>query len=135
MIDCEQLAIFEEYVRQKLGTYASPGFTFGKSGTVKNTFLLCDTVPSNLAGRIIPANGQITEIFGACEDVTSGVITVYKRVGAAFNPLTTLTFSSQRKDIEYKTDVNVSAGDEIAAAVTTGTFKNLVFGFQVRGSL
>ena len=68
----------------KVDVSASPGFTWGKSGAVKNSWLLNDTVPSNLAGRVVPIDGQIVEITATAEVNSLGIIKIYKPIAEYF---------------------------------------------------
>jgi len=123
-----------EEVSEQVDVSASPGFTWGASGNVSNSWLVNDTVPSNKAGRIVPVDGEVTDIFFACELSTSGTITLYKRVGSTFNVLATLNVSSVRKLHTTVSGASVSIGDELAMKVTSGSFKNPVVGIVIKGS-
>ena len=123
-------------LEDRVDVSASPGFTWGKSGNITNTWLLNDTVPSNLAGRIVPIDGYIAEAFAACEDPATGTFSIYKRSGATFTLITTLSFTSQRTGTQsYTTGTTVVKGDELAIKVTSGSFKNPIFGLVIKGSL
>jgi len=127
----------EEVANQFAAITASPGFTWGDSGTVNSgTFLLNDTVPSNLAGRIVPlTTGEITQVFVSSQDVDTFDIQVLKRTGpGTFSVLTTISLTAQRIKTETKTGVSVALGDEIATKLSAGSGKNVVVGVIIRGS-
>ena len=118
-------------IDDRISSAVSPGFSWGKSGNAtNNTWLLNDTVPSNLAGRVVPVDGTIVKIFAACQNNTTGSIGIYSRSGATFTLLATITFSSQRFKVDTF-DVDVDAEDELAARVTSGSFKNPVIGVSI----
>jgi len=125
-----------EALEDKVDTSASPGFTWGKSGNVSaGAYLLNDTVPSNLAGRIIPiGNGKIAEVFVACQDNATCILSVEKRSGVSFIELLTISLTTQRNKVQAYT-VSVSKGDELTTKVKTGSIKNPVIGIVIKGSL
>jgi len=116
---------------------ASPGFTWGKSGNITNSYLLNDTVPSNLAGRIVPITaGYIAEIFVSAEVAATCTITIYKRTdpGPVFTPLDSISLIAVRTMVAAST-ASVARGDEIAVKVTAGSVKNPVVGLVIKGEV
>ena len=114
---------------------ASPGFTWGRSGkAVSGAYLINDTVPSNLTGRIVPLyDGLIDTVFVASENADTFVIAIEKRVGAVFTELCTVTVTAARTKIEYLTNINVAYGDELACKIKSGSCKNPVVGIIIKG--
>jgi len=129
-----EAAILEVYDTTQVS--ASPGFTWGSSGnTPTNTWLLNDTVPSNKAGRISPVTGNITDIFFAAENATTGNLGFYRNDGGGvYTLLTTLTVVASRKMHTSGLTVAISEDDEICVQVTSGSFKNPVVGLIIRGT-
>lgn len=115
---------------------ASPGFTWGKSGNVTaGAYLLNDTVPSNLSGRIVPVyDGIIEEVFVACEDTTTVVFAVEKRTdpGPTYTELLTISLTSERVKLQSFT-VSASRPDELCVKVKSGSAKNPVLGVIIKG--
>jgi len=116
---------------------ASPGFTWGKSGSVSNTYLLNDTVPGNTAGRLSPVDGFITTIFVSCEIATSTVIEIQRRTaGPTFTILATVTLSAERKKtVLLAVQPAVAKNDELMIKVTGPSIKNPVIGLIIKGTL
>jgi hypothetical protein len=116
---------------------ASPGFTWGKSGTVgAGTYLLNDTVPSNLSGRLVPVyDGIISEVFvsGEYGSTYTCTIAIEKRNGASWTELTTVSLSSERIKVQTVSSVTLTREDEIAVKVKTGSIKNPVVGVIIKG--
>lgn len=112
----------------------SPGFTWGKSGNVSSgAYLLNDSVPSNLAGRIVPAyNAQITQIFVTTETNDTATLAIETRSGVTFTEIGTISLSAERKKI-VDVAISISWGDEIAVKVKTGSCKNPVLGLVIKG--
>lgn len=140
MLDCETLAIIEEIVNQIAGVSASPGFTWGRSGNLPDqTFLLNDTVPSNVSGRQVPVQtGQITTVFVVAEDPGTYDVRIFKHP----SPFTTLTAVSmvpaygRAKTFSLTAPLpNVSNVDELGAQIINGSAKNAVVGCIIRGTL
>jgi opacity protein-like surface antigen len=125
---------------EEIGTSASPGFTWGRSGTVtSNVWLLNDSVPSNTSGRIIfLQNAQIKKIFIANEDPTAGIVLgIYYHDGNGTN----LTLLGTVTTLAQKTntfDVNFSVQFNKQLAIKTESIsvnaKNLVTGILLKGS-
>jgi hypothetical protein len=72
----------------------SPGWTYGRSNRInKGTYLLNDTVPSNVSGRPIPINGFLVVVavsVGAPEDFS---LDFEEHDGTTFTYLTTVTMT------------------------------------------
>ena len=108
-------------------TAIAPPYTWGKSGNNSSgTYLLNDTVPSNITGRVIPTSGVLYSLSVACEDSTTGDIKLQKRSGASFSDLATISLSSERVKTTYYTGVSISKDDELCMVISSGSFKNLV---------
>lgn len=113
----------------------SPGFTWGRSGNIPtNTYLLNDTVPSNLTGRIVPFAGLIDKIYVSCENTSTFTVTVQKRSGASFVDLFSASLSAERIKVSSPSSVAVSALDELSIKITSGSCKNPVVGIVIKGS-
>ena len=115
-------------------TSVSPGFTWGKSGNVgSGTYLLNDTVPSNIAGRLVSIEeGIISEIFVTSQDVDTFVVAIEKRNGATFIELATLTVTAGRTATGSYSAL-VYRGDELACRIKSGSCKNPVVGIIMQG--
>jgi len=114
---------------------ASPGFTWGKSGKVGPSiiYLLNDTVPSNITGRLVPIDDAIiAEVFVSNELNNTFIIAVEKRVGAVFVELLTISLIAQRTKIQSFA-VSVTRGDELAVKLKSGSAKNPVVGVIIKG--
>lgn len=118
-------------------TSASPGFTWGASGNLNSgSYLLNDTVPSNVAGRMVPlTSGYIAQAFVAVENSTTASFVIQKRSGASFVDLTTITLTAARVGtFNLGTSITVSLNDEIAVKVSSGSCKNPVLGLVIKGN-
>lgn len=130
-----------EEVKASVAASASPGFTWGRSGTVtKNTWLLNDSVPSNTSGRIIALNGAvIKEIFCANEDPTAGIVLgIYQHEGGLVNAilLGAVTTLAQRSNT-FSVSFSVTFGKQLAVKLESSSVnaKNIVVGVQIAGSV
>lgn len=134
---CETQAFIEEFVRQIATISASPGFTWGDSGVIKNSYLLNDTVPSNLAGRLSPVNGSLTTIFVTCENPTNAVVEIRRRVGAVFTTIVSQPMGGVRKlTVSLPFPPTVAKNDELSCFITNGpSLKSPVVGVIIRGTL
>jgi len=137
LIDCVTLAFIEEITNQVSAVSASPGFSWGDTGSLNSgTFLLNDNVASNRTGRIVPLQfGEITQVFVANENANTFTIQILRRTGPnTFVPLTSVSLTAQRSKTESKAGINVGLGDELACRVSAGNCKNPVVGVIIRGT-
>lgn len=125
-----------EEVNNNVAVSASPGFTWGRSGNISNTYLQNDTVPSNTAGRLVPVTtGEITTIFAAAENTSSATIEIRRRVGVVFTTIATCPYGGTRKvTCNVVSPPSVALNDELAVYVS-GSAKNPVVGIIIKGSL
>lgn len=95
-----------------------PSFTWGISGSVKNTYLLNETVPSNVTGRIVPVTGILTNITVANEDAQTFTIEIRERNGG-FTTIASLSLVNERKKTAT-INVPITAGDELSCYISAG---------------
>ena len=98
---------------------ASPGFTWGSSGAIKNSYLQNDTVPSNKAGRLSTVTGTITAIFIVTELANDEyTLQIQRRVGNTFTTIASLVGNGTSRTYQNLTlNVPVTAGDELTAYI------------------
>jgi hypothetical protein len=100
---------------------ATPGFTWGASGAIKNAYLLNDTVPSNLSGRISTVTGVITAVFITTQnDNDKYTLEIRRRDNGTFTTLYSLPTDDtdgERTYIVTGLNVPVTVGDELAAYI------------------
>jgi len=119
-------------------TGATPALTFGERGVLaKGAYLLCDDVPSNLTGWVVPLyDALITEIFIIMENAVVCSFDIQERVGAAFNTLFTITVSPAARISVQSINYAVNRLDELACRVspTSATKpKSPKLGFIIKG--
>lgn len=114
---------------------ASPGFSWGRSGALPtNTYLLNDSVPSNVTGRVVPlTTGIIKKAVIACGTASTFDVKVQKRSGASFVDLFTISVSAARTSVTTQTQAVVS-GDELCILVSSGSTDNLVVSLIMVGT-
>ena len=126
-----------EELCNRLAVSANPGFTWGRSGNVTtNTWLLNDTVPSNKAGRTVTlANGEVTRILTASENLDTYDITIFEHDGDEINLASVVTKSvvASRTGDFVVTSASITQGKQLAAKITSGSAKNLVIGIFLQG--
>jgi hypothetical protein len=133
-----QTAIDE--LASEIQTSASPGFSFGRAGVLtQNTYLLCETVPSNVSGRWVYINSAfVRKVFISNE--TSGPFTldVYYHSGNNVGEtlLGSVTVSSGVGGY-FNVNWSVPSNKQLSvkvAATSTNTLKNAVCGLELTGS-
>lgn len=117
---------------------ASPGFTWGSSGNANtNTWLLNDTVPSNLAGRLVfLQEAELTKLFTTSQNASTYDLGIYSHDGDEIN-LTLLTTASvvAARSGSFDLSILVPTGKHLAVRVTAGSAKNLTAGISLRGKV
>lgn len=116
---------------------ASPGFTWGDSGSIKQSYLLNDTVPSNQSGRVSPVSGVITTVFITAQNSSNGQVEIRKRSGSSFTTIATVGLNGGRTITEtLSSPPAVLKNEELAVFVNATAFiDNPVVGIVIRGSL
>ena len=129
-----------EELKNNATNSASPGFTYGRSGNLpSSTWLLDDTVPSNISGRINYLNNCIiTHIFVANQDPNIITIGVYTHDGDGVNMtlIGTVTTLAQRTNT-FTTSISVPLNKQVAVRVeptSASSGKNMDVGLQLKGN-
>lgn len=120
---------------------ASPGFTWGRSGSVvANAYLLNDSVPSNTSGRVIfLSSAVIQKIFVANQNATAGIVfNIYTHDGNGINltllgSVTTTAARTHTFTVSYSVALNKQVAVRVASGSVTAT--NPVVGCLIRGSI
>ena len=128
-----------DYLKNKVATSASPGFSFGRSGnTPSGTWLLRPgSVPSNKTGIPIGfSSPKITLIAVGNELVSTFDIQIYEHEGDEVNLtlLTTVSIVSSRT-ATFNVDVPATAGRQLAVHVSSGSCKNPGVDIQLSGGV
>lgn len=129
-----------DWLKNKVATSASPGFTWGRSGNVSaNTWLLNDSVPSNLSGRVIFLNNaEIKKVFIANQDLAIIDVGIYTHDGDEINltligSVTTAATRTNTFTVSFPVPINKQIAIKLAAGSNAG--KNLVVGCLIKGDL
>lgn len=116
---------------------STPGFSFGRSGPCgSGTYLQVDSVPSNLAGRIVPfSTASLSNVFISCQNPATFTIEVQTRTGATFTTIYTATVTTSRKFTETGiSGVEFVLGDEVCVKLGSGSCSNIIVGLIIKGS-
>lgn len=115
---------------------ASPGFIMGRQGNAPtNTWLESEGISTNLVGVIVTVNGNLEKAALVTQDDETFTVTIYKRSGANFVSLDTISAAASRKTIKTFTGIQVVEGDELAAQVTSGSAQNIKLIGIITGNL
>ena len=122
-------------VPEFLGTGASPGFAFGRSGNVTaGAYLSNETVPSNLTGIPIElVNGRITGLVVRNQDSNTFDVEIEEHDGTTFTSLGIFSVTASRGDNFFSLDIEITIGKELAAKVSSGSAKNIKAILYVKG--
>jgi len=136
--DVDNVQEFLEYLLTIAGISASPGFTWGRSGNVvSNSWLLNDTVPSNLTGRtVFIYNAEVIQFFTSNQDDPSTyTLGLYEHDGVTYTLLETIAVVGARTATKDLTGVYPTKGNELAVKVESGSGKNITCGVLMKGTL
>ena len=115
---------------------ASPGYTWGKSGNLtSNTYLLNDTVPSNLTPRGVSLTSVVLSkiyVKGEIGLTYTTTLAVERWTGAAFVEIATISLAAQRTKSQSYT-VSLPDEPEIAVKIKSGSIKNPVVEIIFKG--
>lgn len=117
------------------GTGASPGFSFGRSGSVRSgAYLSNESVPSNTTGKPIGlSNGRIVGITVSNEKANTFDVELEEHNGTIFTSLGTFSLLNERSKTFLNLDIPVTAGLELAAKISSGSAKNIVVVVYIKG--
>lgn len=126
-----------EEVCQKVATSASPGFSYGRDGNLAGgTFLLCEKVPSNKAGRWVYINDAvISDIYVGNEDISTFDVSVYHHDGNEVNLtfVNSITVTAARGG-KFSVNWPVPTDKQLAVSIENGSAKNCVVGLSLQGT-
>jgi hypothetical protein len=125
-----------EEVDSNIQTSASPGFSFGRASNVSaGTWLQCESVPSNKAGRFVYiTTPNIEKLFVSNENVSTYTIEIYEHEGNEVNLtlLSSHTVTSAKGD-SFTVDVSCTNGRQLALKLSSGSARNVVAGLELSG--
>jgi hypothetical protein len=126
-----------EELCNRIATSASPGFSFGRSGNLAaNTWLQCETVASNRAGRWVYINDAvISDIYVGNETTDTFDVSVYHHDGNEVN----LTFVGSVSIVaarggKFSVNFPVPTDKQLAVRIENGSSKNTVVGLALQGA-
>lgn len=120
-----------------VATSASPGFSFGRASNVNtNTWLNCEGVPSNKAGRwVYISNAVVTRVFVSNEQQATFDVSIYYHDGNEINLtlLGTVSVVNVYGD-SFSVDFPVPTDKQLALRITSGSARNVVAGLELQGT-
>jgi hypothetical protein len=119
--------------QDQINKSASPGFTWGNSGTVNNAYLLNDTVPSNKSGRLSSVTGTMVVVFVALEIATTVTVEIQRNVLGVFTTIASVNMVASRK-ATFPVSVAITENDELSCFIN-GSCKSPVVGIVIQGTL
>ncbi len=131
----DEYGVEHEFATLGLGVAASPGFTWGRKGTVDpGTYLQNDDVPSNVTGRLVTfTDPTIRKILVTNGSVSTFTLQIQEHDGVTYTNLTTVTVTAARGSVANVT-VPVTSGKQLAVKLISGQANNPVVGIILDGS-
>ena len=126
---------------EEVQTSASPGYSFGRSGTVsRGTYLLTQSVPSNVSGMwVYIANASIKKVFVTNENTTTYTIDILSHDGNETN-LTLLgsVTVTAAKGAFFTVSWPVATNKQLAvrlSSTSANPAKNILVGLELSGTV
>ena len=133
----EQVQAAIDEIVSLVSTSASPGFSFGRASNVNNgTWLQCEGVPSNKAGRYVYINSaEVATIFISTETVSTYDIEIYHHEGDEVNLtlIDTISVVSSRGG-SFVVGESVPTDTQFALRLVNGSTRNIVSGLELSGT-
>lgn len=127
-----------DYLSENVASSASPGFSFGRSGNVlTGTYLQCETVPSNVAGRWVFINSaMVSKVFVSNELNTTFSLEFYYHDGNSINEtsLGIITVSASYGGA-FPVSWNVPTNKQLSVKMSANSARNIVCGLELRGTV
>lgn len=122
---------------------ASPGFTWGKSGSAgPGEYLYNDQVESNKSGRLVPLNNAIVTKFFVNNTKNTGTrkLQLVRRRPAqtgTWTVIASITLASGQYANAFDVSASVLLNDELAVRVASGSndFENAIVGIIINGTV
>lgn len=116
---------------------ASPGYTWGRSGVSNGgTWLLNDTVPSNITGRNFSLfNGQLVQLSISNESVNTFSVGFYEHDHTTYTLIATANITAGIRGVFNFTAIPVGQNKELAVKIESGTCKNVEVQAILQGTI
>lgn len=137
MLKCDEIALVEEMIRQRVQRTAAPPFEFARSGNVPtSSFLNHQGVPSNVTGKQVPVNiGKLTTIYVNTEAPSTFDLVVFKYP----SPFTTIAvfsiIAAAGGVYTVPTPPIVTSADQLGMRIINGSCKNIIAGYIIVGDI
>ena len=137
MLDCTDIAIIEEMVRQRTGISASPGYIWSRSGNIPDgTYLSSEGNPSNLVGLPVQLTIGIVKVIFYDQEVASTFDLVLFKHPSPFTVVATISIIAGASGvIVLPSPPSVSINDRLGMRVINGSAKSLNAGCLLVGSI
>lgn len=115
----DRLVSFKDLTADNL-TGASPGFTYGRTGTTgAGTWLQNETVPSNVVGRpIFTDNGKIIRVAVSNETSQTWTVEIYEHDQTTYTLLYTAAVTPAAKEKIFEgLNISITKGKQLAAKI------------------
>jgi len=137
MLDCTDMAIIEELIRQRTGVSASPGYIWSRSGNIPDgTFLSSEGNPSNLVGLPVQVTTGVVKVIFYDQEIPSTFDLVLFKHPSPFVAVATISVvASASGVIVLPVPPSVSINDRLGMRVINGSAKSLNAGCLLVGSV
>ena len=137
MLDCTDIALVEELIRQRTDVAASPGYIWSGKGSIPDgSYLDSQGLPSSLVGLPVQtAKGKVRIVFYDCENISTFDIVLFK-FPSPFTTLATISVVASKSDvIILPSPPSVTNDDRLGMRIINGSVRNINAGCLIVGSL
>jgi len=137
MLDCADVAIIEELIRQRTDVAASPGYIWSGQGNIPDgSYLDSEGNPSNLVGLPVQtAKGKIRIMFYDSELISTYDLVLFK-FPSPFTVLATVNVVASKSGlIILPSPPSVTSADRLGMKIINGSVRNINAGCLIVGTL
>jgi len=138
MLDCTDIAIVEELIRQRTGVSASPGYIWSRSGNVPDgTFLQSEGNPSNLVGLPVQVSTGVIRVIFYDQEISSSFDLVIFKHPSPFTEVARITVVNDNSGVielpfPYP---SVTNADRLGCKIENGSAKSMNAGCLIQGTI
>lgn len=138
MLDCTDIALIEELIRQRTGVSASPGYIWSRSGNIPDgTYLQSEGNPSNLVGLPVQVSTGVIRVIFYDQEVASSFDLVIFKHPSPFAEVARITVVNDNSGVielplPYPAVTNL---DRLGCRIENGSAKSMNAGCLIQGTI
>lgn len=138
MLDCTDMAIIEELIRQRTGVSASPGYIWSRSGNVPDgSYLQAEGNPSNLVGLPVQVTSGVIKVVFYDQQISSSFDLVIFKHPSPFTEVVRITVTNDNSGVITLPSPfpAVTSADRLGCKIENGSAKAINAGCLISGTV